>query len=694
MSGCCIGELDKLAPAMNIRYRCECKLPALLIAVMALLLCPGLLAQPPLEAFAMRPIILDVDLSPSGEHLAVVRLPGRGQHYVIQVFQTADMAAPPYTLGAEHMDIIGINWANDERLLVRTRQAVEVPGRRVGYNQPGIGRAGRVKTYAYKLLSVGLDGGRWVELPAKSNIARFVSETVVQRLASPYLVHRLPDEEDWVLIEWFGSNDVGTEIFRVNIKDGRSEPLLQLSSSYGNYRFDYDGDLRIRSVADRNENLIHMEYRLKDSNDWQQWLSYDVDTRRPLSVLGFVPGQPNQVYMLSARGRDTEGIFLYDMTLPEAAPELLFAIDRYDASGVVTACISQACIKGDEDPALVGFRYTGDAPQIYYIDEAAALLQRTIDAALPAGNFNAIIDRAAEDRLIVIRSTGPTEPGRYYLLTDKQQMQLIGRTTAIEPEQLGISSVLWYQARDGMLLNAVLTLPPAGEPPYPTVANPHGGPQSRDSLHWNGAYWDEWPHLLASRGYAVLQPNFRGSIGFGYEYFAAGDRQWGYRMQDDVDDGMQFLVEQGIADPAKLAIFGWSYGGYSAMVGSLREPNPYQCAIAGAGVSSMELIAKEEWNYRFREMFQRTRGGLSPLQHMDQVNIPVLLVHGDRDLIVPIRHSDLFALELGRRNKPFRYEKLIDAAHTVDTLGFEHNMQFFTALFEFLQDDCGLQSNP
>ena len=375
---------------------------------------------PPLEAFAMRPIILDADLSPSGEHLAVVRLPGQGENYVIQVFETADMSAPPYTLGSDTMDIVGINWANDERLLVRTRQPVEVPGRRVGYASAGVGLPGKVKTYAYKLLSVGLDGGRWVELPSKSNIARFVSETVVQRLASPILVHRLPDEDDWVLIEWFGSEDVGTEIFRVNIEDGRSESLLQLSSSYFDYLFDYDGDLRIRSVVARNENRIHMEYRLKDETEWSEWLSFDVDERRPLSVIGFVPGEPNQVYVLSAQGRDTEGIFLYDMTAPDTQPELLFAVDRYDAGNVVTACISQACIDGDEDPRLVGFYFLGDAPRIYYIDEDAELLQRSIDAALPAGNFNSIHDRAAEDKYIVIHSTGPREPGRYYLLTDKQ----------------------------------------------------------------------------------------------------------------------------------------------------------------------------------------------------------------------------------------------------------------------------------
>ena len=164
------------------------------------------------------------------------------------------------------------------------------------------------------------------------------------------------------------------------------------------------------------------------------------------------------------------------ISAPGCRPELLFATDRYDAGGVVTACIARACVDGDEDPRLVGFHYVGDGPEIYYIDEGAAALQQAIDAALPPGTFNAIHDRAADDKYIVIRSMGPQEPGRYYLLRDRTNLQLLAATTAVEPEQLGERRVLWYEARDGMRLNAVLTLPTSGEPPYPTIAHPHGGP--------------------------------------------------------------------------------------------------------------------------------------------------------------------------------------------------------------------------
>ena len=652
------------------------------------------LSQPPtLEEFAMRPLVRDVDLSPSGEHLAVMRLPGPGANYVVDVYETAQLGDDPYTLGSEHMDIVGVNWANDERLLIRARQPVEVPGRRIGYNSAGIGAPGKVKTYAWKLLSVGLDGGRWVELPSKSNIARFAFETYVQRLFSPRVVSRLPAEEDQVLIEWFNAEENGAEVFKVNVTNGQPQPVFKYSADYGGYEFDKDGHARVRGRINRNDNTITLEFRTGKDGDWSEWtdwLTWDVDEDRYVDFLGFEPPDYNRAYVLWARDRDTEGIYLFDMENPQAEPELLFATNRYDAGDIVRACISQACVDGDEPPQLVGFYYVGDGPRIHYIDETAAALQQSIDAALPPGNFNRIHDRAAQDKYIIVRSMGPREPGRYYLLEDKSSIRLLGRAAPLEPEQLGERKVVWYEARDGMKLNAVLTLPTSGEPPYPAIAHPHGGPRSRDSLHWNSSFWDEWPQVLASRGYAVLQPNFRGSTGFGFEYYTAGNRQWGYKMQDDVDDGMHYLVEQGIADPERMAIFGWSYGGYSAMVGAMREPNIYRCAIAGAGVSSMELIAKEEWSYRFRDVIQKWRGGLSPIKHMDAVNVPVLLVHGDRDLIVPIKHSDLFALELEQRGKPYKYLKLVDAAHRVDTLGYQHYLDFYRAMLGFLAEDCAI----
>ena len=402
-------------------------------------------AEPPsLETFAMRPIVRDVDLSPSGEHLALMRLAGRGQNYVVDVYETEYMDRDPHTLGSEHMDIVAVDWANDERLLIRTRQPVEVPGRRIGYNRAGIGAAGKVKTYAWKLLSVGIDGGRWVELPSKSNITRFAFETYVQRLFSPRVVSRLAKEEDWVLIEWFNAEENGTEVFKVNVNNGQPRPVFKFSADYFGYEFDKDGNARVRSRANRNDNTITLQFRTRRGDDWSgwtDWLTWDVDEDRFVEILAFEPPDYNKAYVRWARDRDTQGIYLFDMERPEADPELLFATNRYDARDVVGACISQECVDGEKDPKLVGFSYIGDSHRIHYIDEAAAALQQSIDAALPPGNFNEIHDRAAQDKYIIVHSMGPQEPGRYYLLRDKSRIQLLGKAARYRARTTGRTQV-------------------------------------------------------------------------------------------------------------------------------------------------------------------------------------------------------------------------------------------------------------
>lgn len=653
---------------------------------------------PSLEDFAMWPKVYDVDLSPDGKRLAVMRLrQGQGDNYVIDVYETAHLDREPHTLGAERMNIVGFSWANDERLLIRTRQPVEIPGRIVAYRTVGFGAPGKVKTYAFKLLSVGIEpGSKFIELPRKSRITRFSSETFQDRLGSPALLHRLPKEEDWVLIQWDRDQGSGSELLKINVKNGRVEPVFKISGSYAGYVTDPQGEVRIRSRVNSGEDTFTAQFRLKGSDQWRDWITWDVNDRRPFSVLGFYKEGSNQDLVLVrwSIDRDTAGIYLFDLRRLDEEPELLFATERYDAGNVLSWCVSQACHDGDAPAPLVGFTYEADGPRRYMISETADALLQSIDAALPPDTWNSIIDRADDDKYMVIRSQGPREPGRYYLLTDRTQIQFLGASTDIAAGQLGERRAIWYEARDGVKIHAILTLPTRGKAPYPLVMHPHGGPAARDGLQYvNSPFWDEWPQVLATRGYAVLQPNFRGSTGYGREHYLAGDGEWGYKMQDDVDDGALHLVKEGIAHRERMAIFGWSYGGYSAMAATQREPNLYRCSIPGAGVSSLALIQKGR--ARFREVLQApSKGGHSPINHMDEVNIPVLLVHGGRDDFVPIKHSDLFAAELEKRGKPYKYVKLADAAHTINTIDYEDYLVFYRAMLEFLADDCGMGGLP
>ena len=287
--------------------------------------------------------------------------------------------------------------------------------------------------------------------------------------------------------------------------------------------------------------------------------------------------------------------------------------------------------------------------------------------------------------VIVVRSSGPREPGLYHLLVNGSQLVPLGRSFPhLVPEKLADTGFVSYPARDGLEIPGFLTLPQGAEGPLPAVVMPHGGPWARDFLDW-----DLWAQFLANRGYAVLQPQYRVSEGWGQALWRAGDREWGQKMQDDKDDGARWLVEQGIADPDRIAIYGYSYGGYAAMAASVRPNSPYQCAIAGAGLSELRTFDKITYESPFNREYQNpTIAGLSPLDHVKQVAMPVYLFHGDRDQRVPIEQSRKFANALKRAGKDVKYEEITDLWHSYPWWP-QHHLAVLSSLEDYLRNDCG-----
>lgn len=195
--------------------------------------------------------------------------------------------------------------------------------------------------------------------------------------------------------------------------------------------------------------------------------------------------------------------------------------------------------------------------------------------------------------------------------------------------------------------------------------------------------------FLTSRGYAVLRPQYRGSSGLGRELWLAGDREWGKKMQDDKDDGAQWLVEQGITDPEKMMIFGYSYGGFASAAAVVRPNSPYQCAIAGAPVADLTRLGNSWSENRLQRFLQgRTVTGMDPMENIDKANIPILLIAGDRDVRVPSWHSENFYK--GVKDKvPARFELIPDMPHSMPWY-YRHSATMFTAMEEFMKNQCGM----
>ena len=221
---------------------------------------------------------------------------------------------------------------------------------------------------------------------------------------------------------------------------------------------------------------------------------------------------------------------------------------------------------------------------------------------------------------ILFSVESPRNAPSYYLLLNKTKLVGIGAERPwIKPETLGDRSLVYYDARDGLKIPAFLTLPPGfkkGDPAPPAIVLPHGGPWARDFIGWDATGWTQF---LATRGYAVLQPQYRGSDGWGHNLWLAGDGEWGLKMQDDKDDGANWMVKEGYASKDRIAIFGYSYGGFAAFAASVRPGGPFKCAIAGAGVSNLTRIANNWGENRLQRAYQgRTVKGMDPQQNTVQ----------------------------------------------------------------------------
>ena len=249
-----------------------------------------------------------------------------------------------------------------------------------------------------------------------------------------------------------------------------------------------------------------------------------------------------------------------------------------------------------------------------------------------------------------------------------------------------------YPARDKTPIPGYLTIP-NGTPPFPLIVLPHGGPFVRETI-----VFDEWAQLLANYGYLVLQPQYRGSRGYGQAFYQSAfinGGQGGYQMQDDKDDGVIYLVEEGLATADNVAMFGWSYGGYAALVAASRSPNAYQCVIAGAAVSDNEMQVNY-YRYRLRgsskiEQLSMWDDSISPLEEVDKVNVPILLIHGDVDQRVPVEHAEKYLKKLEAAGKPHTYVELKGADHFSNTLFYDHKLLLYKSMLDYLIDECGLE---
>lgn len=625
------------------------------------------------EKFAMDPQMTQVAVSPDGKSLAAIQRFTKDGAPLLIIYDSADLDAEPVRLSADPMEIISFFWANNERLVVSFRQEVDV-----------LEDIGTYTRQARRRASIDKAGKEWVPLPRRRVDRRSEFSKWIENLQGAGLLSQMRWDEDHLLL-WQDDNQDGIpDVFKVNVATGKAQMVFRGGEQLSLVGVDGDGEPRLAQQYDNDRDAIVYLARLKGSKKWLE-IGETVASPEAVSKLygtvGFLnPEDPNEVWVVSNHDADTAGLFAFDLATRKFT-ELLFRHPKYDATGVFTKYVEG---KGD---VPLAFNHNGRGFERYYFDPQEKALMESINAFLPHTR-NRIVSRSRDDSVIVVNANGPQHPNTWYLLRDKSKIDELGKSLPeLTPEMLSPVEWVRYKARDDLEIPALVTVP-KGKGPFPAVIHPHGGPAARD--HWG---FHLWAQLLANRGYVVIQPQFRISTGFGRKHFEAGFAQWGLTLQDDLDDAAQYLVKRGLADPERLAIFGWSYGGYAAFVGSARDPNPYKCAISGAGVADLPFFRARLADFGdFMEKAYRTSvDGLNALDMAESVDVPILVVHGDLDERVPVAESRKFVALLKEHGKQHEFIELEGANHFFGTIYYRHWMQMFPAMIDWLDNTCGLK---
>jgi dipeptidyl aminopeptidase/acylaminoacyl peptidase len=609
---------------------------------------------PSIEAFAARPNVASVAISPEGRYLSAIQT-SEGKT-AVAVFDQRREGWHAVLNEGDFWRLSWCRWASEQRLLcglrgmLKTQDFVYAAGRLVAMDPDG--------RHAMPLLPAAIDSeGQFQDQiidwhPGHPN-------TILVEADEPDLTRADQEVMHWggvIIGKYYVSGYPA--VYELNVLNGRTSVVENSHTSFRHYITDGHGHVRL-AWGVRGTTYSYYA-RLAGESSWRPVSEYEAFSRgRSFRPVAISASSPNKAYALADyQGRDA--LWLIDLTAHDP-PELLFSNPVADVTEPLIGT----------DGALIGVYYDTDRPHIYYTDAAATRYMDSVNKLLP-DNFNFITGGTSDGQKLLIRSTSDKDDGSYYQTDTKSgALTRIGRAyPALDDRQLASLKPISIPARDGTLMPGYLALPPQGPQEHlPLVVMPHGGPRERDV--WR--YFFLW-QFLTSRGYAVLQVNFRGSTGYGQQWFYSAHQDWGGLTYDDISDATRWAISQGIADPARTCIVGWSFGGYEALLGAVRDADLYRCAVSIAGISDLAQFVDQDKRLVLGAVLREQVGpdakklaANSPRLHAGDIHMPVLLVHGDRDSQVQVEQSDEMDKALTAAGKPHRYVRLAGADHQLST---------------------------
>lgn len=624
----------------------------LLAALLALAPFTGAAGKPvPTEDFFRASQVSSVSLSPTGEYMTVSSV--QEDRTVLAAFRVSDMKLVGKWDYGERKHIDRVVWVGPERLLMYVSFKIGTYDFRLG----------NADVYASNV-----DGTRRADMPG---------------LRTYQIAHAMPEDPRYILVQ---RSVESAFLSRYDTFTGEVRTVATAPLRAADFILDHERNVRYAVGITEKQEQVTLR---RDGERWVTIHKADMggDVREPII---FHP-DGKRVYFSISRDGQPSGIYLVD---PETNEETLVRsnpnVDTY------------AALVSSDRRTLLGSLTADGIPSYSFIDREHE------ESKVYAGLINAFPDHVVtfrgisqDGRYILFNASSDIDPGTYYLFDrkDAKAKFLIAARPWIKPEQMSAMEPVSFKARDGKTVHGFLTLPAnRGQAKVPLVVNIHGGPIGiRDSWGFNPE-----AQFLASRGYAVLQVNFRGSGGYGPGFQRAGFKQWGAGMIDDITDGVDYVLSRGQVDPARICTYGGSYGAYAALHSVVRNAGKYKCTVGYVGVYDQSLILSDGsvGDPTTRAFFDNTfaetaaeRDAQSPLKNVAKINVPVMLVHGGMDEIAPMVHYNQMKKALERIGNPPKVA-IVEKKEGHGFQNLENNVRFYDAMHEFFNTSIGEGAKP
>lgn len=633
--------------------------------------------KPSIESFFKNTAVDQVLVSPDNQHVAVLKRGGAANRYMLVVLDMATLANPHVVAGFNNVDVVNPRWVNNHRLYYQLSDLLVPDGKFTG------------DEYA-----VEADGSKQVQLTTANwnyNQEKTGSNIAKKMLPTEYHYYRtLDDGSDDIMVSRTEYNhiDYSRESTRLYRMDSVTHKLTDAvvgvqPDKVTHWLLDMAGRPTIAESFYQGRHVI--SYRAPGAEKWEEIGNFDYSRDDKLSP-EFID-YDGTLYASANTADGTTALYQYDLKAHKLAGEPLLAVKGFDFVGYP--------IMDDAAHKLLGIRYLNDAWNTAWLDPHMKDIQKQVDDVLSDTGNMLICGQCSTAKRFIVAATSDRKPTAYYTYDadTKKMAYFLASRPEIKPEQMGTRDFDRYPARDGRSIPVYVTTP-AGKAsgPRPAVVLVHGGPNVRGG-EWE---WDEEAQFLASRGYIVLQPEYRGSTGFGFDHFHAGWNQWGGTMQDDLADAVKWAVGKGWVDAKRVAIAGGSYGGYAALMGLVKHPDVFRCAIDWAGVTDIKQmftsgtndLSIEATHYGLRttladpdkdaEVIKRN----SPVYNADKITQPVLLAYGGADRRVPLAHGVEFRDAVSKNNKQVEWVQYPEEGH-----GWEYEKNrydFWTRVDAFL----------